>query len=233
MGTALMIADIPENPLQVAAVLEAVTTGKTLTEIESQPEMPSKDIVIHWLLRNPELMQRFTAAREISGYTLEDEALSLLRQKAATGAAKPGDLKAIEMLVQQLRWSAEKRNPQVYARQGVVQVTVPIQINTSLDLAQGPGAGTKEHPDIYELQAVNVTDDPDADAEGKREGEAGTPAKGRRRKTAAQELYAVEHKRKLAREQKQRQRARRRAEAAERAARGSGIGGDSDGAASD
>lgn len=206
MGTELIV--IPENPVQVEAMLELVTTGKSLVEIEATPEMPGKDVMIHWLLRNPGLMQRFTQAREISAYTLEDEALSLLRSKAAAPPAKPGDLKALEMLVAQLRWSAEKRNPQVYAQKGTVQVTVPIQINTSLDLAQGPGAGTKEHPDIYELKAVNEADDPD---------EAGQPAKVKRGATAAQQLAGVEHKRKLAREQKQRQRARRKAEAAARA----------------
>jgi len=204
MGTALIV--IPENPLQVEAVLEAVTTGKSLQEIEALPEMPAKEVVIHWLLRNPGLMQRFTQARELSGYTLEDEALSLLRAKAAAPPAKPADLKAVEMLVQQLRWSAEKRNPQVYARQGVMQVTVPIQINTSLDLAQGPGAGTKEHPDIYELQAVAEVPDP--------EGEAGEPAKKRGRTfTAADALTKEARKKEQRNAERRRWRARRKAKA--------------------
>lgn len=206
MGTALTL--IPENPLQVEAMLECVTTGKSLQEIEALPEMPSKEIVIHWLLRNPGLMQRFTQARELSGYTLEDEALSLLRQKAASGAARPGDLKAVEMLVQQLRWSAEKRNPQVYARQGVMQVTVPIQINTSLDLAQGPGAGTKEHPDIYELQAIAEVPDPEG------LGEAGKPArKGPAPLTAAQVLSGEARKRELRKLERRRWRARKKLKA--------------------
>lgn len=65
-------------------------------------------------------------------------------------------MRATEALASQLRWSAEKRNPQVYAKQQAVNLSVPIQINTSLDMGGSSGTGTAEFPNIYAIEAQTV-----------------------------------------------------------------------------
>ena len=69
----------------------------------------------------------------------------------------------LESYVGQLRWSAAKRNPQVFSERSNVNVTVPIQINTSLPMGgEGIGGGTTDFPNIYELKAdvVREVDEP-------------------------------------------------------------------------
>jgi hypothetical protein len=135
------------------------------------------------LARSPTLQQVFAAARTISGYALEDEALALARAQYQTPGTKE-KLTAARLLVDQLRWSAAKRNPQVFSERAEVKVTVPISIKTTLDLA-GDGAqldgaaGPSGIPNIYELRAEAIDEvevDPDT-ARGAR-ANAGEPPGG-------------------------------------------------------
>lgn len=112
------------------------------------------------LARSPTLQQVFTAARTISGYALEDEALALARVQYQNPGTKE-KLTAARLLVDQLRWSAAKRNPQVFSERAEVKITVPISIKTTLDLS-GDGAqldapgGAGGVPNIYELHAETI-----------------------------------------------------------------------------
>jgi hypothetical protein len=132
-------------------VIERLAVGRSLDEIGAQKGFPSKETFLIWLIQSPPLAQAFAKAREVSGYALEEEALALLRGLKDEVMTAP-KAKAIDMLVQQLRWSAEKRNPSVYSRQNNVNVQIPVQITTSLDLGEmKTGVGTAEFPNIYEL----------------------------------------------------------------------------------
>lgn len=141
------------------AVLEAVVQGKTLEEA---------GVDTAFLLRvakNPDLSVVYAKAREMSSYALEEEALGRLRAAAATPGVSSTALRAIDLLVQQLRWSAIKRNPNVFSDKAAVNVTVPIAIHTSLDLGEGIGSGTKEFPNIYEARVEVVQEVPIADTD--------------------------------------------------------------------
>lgn len=132
-----------------AAVIEAIAQGKSLEEAGVSPA---------FLLRVgnvPGLSVALKVARELSSYALEEEALGRLRAAVTAGTMTNTQLRALDLLVTQLRWSSIKRNPNVFSEKAAVNVTVPIQINTSLDLGAGEvGSGTKEFPNIYEATAV-------------------------------------------------------------------------------
>jgi hypothetical protein len=140
---------------QVYDVCEAVAFGADLEEACQRPGFPSKDLFIGWMMRDPQVALVYQRAREVSAYALEDEALALLRSRVRNPKSAL-DLRAADLLVQQIRWAAAKRNPQVFSEKSAVNVTVPIQINTSLDMGKGGGAGTAEFPNIYEMKAAVV-----------------------------------------------------------------------------
>lgn len=157
--------DSPSDREAALAVCEAIAFGRSMADIERDPALPPRDLFISWLMRDPSLALAFHRAREMSSYVLEDEALELLRGRL-TNPGSSVEIRAADLFVQQLRWSAGKRNPGVYSDKAAVSVTVPVQINTTLDMGPaGPGTGTKEFPNIYELKAelVQELDLPDAD----------------------------------------------------------------------
>lgn len=142
------------DPAVALRVIEALAEGHTLEEI-CQPGtgLPSRAIFRRWVVQNPDLAAAYRAAMEISANSLEEEAL----RAARAVKDKPGDgtnVRATEVYIGQLRWSAERRNPAVYGTRQQVSVRVPIQINTTLDMGKdSEGSGTAEHPDIYKLDA--------------------------------------------------------------------------------
>ena len=140
------------------AVCEAVAFGRELAEIERDPSFPPKDLFLHWVMSDPPLALAFARAREMSAFALEDAALYLLRTKMENGKElTTAEIRAVDLYVQQVRWSATKRNPQVFSDKASVQVVVPIQINTSLDLGKGAESqGTSEFPKIYDLRSEVV-----------------------------------------------------------------------------
>ncbi len=147
---------LPYSPSAAFAVVEQMAFGRTLHEISEMPGMPPVDSFLFWLSQTPDLQLAVEKARQMSAYVMEDEALSLTRR----AVSDPGDtsaLRALELHVKQLQWSSIKRNPQVYSEKSAVSVTVPIQINTSLDLGQDSARkGTTEFPNIYAMRAENV-----------------------------------------------------------------------------
>jgi len=156
---------VPVSQNQVYLVCEAVCYGASLEEACQRPGFPSREVFLGWLMRDPTVAMIYQKAREVSAYSLEDEALALLRERVKTPKSAL-DLRAAEALVQQIRWAASKRNPQVFSEKSAVNVTVPIQINTTLDLGTSPGQGTAEFPNIYALEAqvtqeVETPRDPD------------------------------------------------------------------------
>jgi hypothetical protein len=150
--------ETPVDWRRASAFCEDIAFGKTMTEIELQPGMPPGSLFIKWVLLEPRLQQMFLAAREVSSYGMEDECIALARQLVAD-PKNATHVRAVEVLIGQLKWSATKRNPGVFSDKASVQVTVPIQINTSLDLGkQGESQGTSQFPNIYALRSEVVTE---------------------------------------------------------------------------
>ena len=105
-------------------------------------------------MQNPTLALAFKLSREVSAYALEEEAITRLRRAADDPKSLPhGAMTAISRLVEQLRWSSEKRHPSVYSAKAALNLTVPIQINTSLDMGDGGATSAPGFANIYELKA--------------------------------------------------------------------------------
>lgn len=141
----------PDLALQIC---ERIAEGETLKAICNSEDMPARATFQRWVVQYPELSRAYAAARELSANAFEEEALDIARQLTMEGRDFTSTkIRAFDVAVGQLRWSASRRNPKVYSERGAVQITVPIQINTSLDLGDGGMLGV-EQPDIYQLEAV-------------------------------------------------------------------------------
>jgi hypothetical protein len=117
--------------------------------------MPSKATFLKWVATHPQLREAYEAAQMLSALDMEEEALDLSRAATASSRTQ-NELRAAQMLIEQLRWSATRRDPKKYSDKGNQAVVVPIQITTSLDMASDASiaaGGTPEYPNIYGLTA--------------------------------------------------------------------------------
>ena len=145
--------DTPINPRLAYAYCEEIAFGQTLKQIEQMPGMPPAKVFLSWLMKEPALLRAYMVAREMSGFMMEDEALQLARE-LVEDPQNNQHIRAVEVLINQLKWTAGKRNPQVFSDKAQVNVTVPIQINTTLDMGDTGTQGTPQFPNIYEMRAT-------------------------------------------------------------------------------
>lgn len=154
VGGRFISAYSPEIGLKVC---ERIAEGDTLKDICTIANgMCSRQTFHRWVVIYPELSRAYAAARELSAHALEEEALTMARAISVDKKASSVHVRSFEVAMNQLRWSASRRNPRVYSERGSVQITVPIQINTALDLGDGPAQSSAEHPNIYTLDASMV-----------------------------------------------------------------------------
>ena len=145
-------------------ICERVAAGETITAICYEDEMPNIKTFYKWVANTPNLALAYAAARELSASSMEEEAVLLARKIKRIADDDPkgvtsAQVRAYDIAMQQLRWSAARRDPGRFASRGPVNVTVPVQINTSLDMGKSQSQGTAEFPNIYELEAT--VEDPD------------------------------------------------------------------------
>jgi len=160
------------DPGLALKVCERVAEGETLKALCEAEGMPSRQTFHRWVVSYPELSRAYRAARELSAYSLEEEALNAARE-VKEGDKNSAKVRAFDVYMTQLRWSAAKRNPTVFSEKATVAFTVPIQINTTLDLGGGPEQEFGEHPDIYSLEATIVV--PNEEDPGKKRVRDDTP----------------------------------------------------------
>ena len=148
----------PDLALQIC---EKIAEGETLLAVCKENDMPHRQTFHRWVVNYPEVSRAYSAARELSAYAMEEEALELSRQiRIDPGTSQK--VRAFDISMNQLRWSAMRRNPQVFSEKAALQIIVPIQINTSLNLGDELEAGgTRDHPNIYEIEAkvTNIVED--------------------------------------------------------------------------
>lgn len=214
--------DAPMIPKIAYAYCEQIAFGQTFTEIERLPGMPPAKVFMVWMMKNPQLLRAYMVAREMSGYMMEDEALQLARD-LVEDPQNNQHIRAVEVLINQLKWTAGKRNPQVFSDKSTVNVTVPIQINTSLDMGGDQSQGTPQFPNIYEMRAqVGVEVDTPGGEVVPRKAKRGETKAERAAREAAEAIEArkreerrrrrLENLRKAWRENKRKQRERQRAQ---------------------
>lgn len=143
-------------------VCEHIADGMNLKEALALPGMPTRNTWYRWLMVYPELDKAYQAARELSAQAFEDDMLEITQKlKDPDQAVSDLMLKRYQTALQQLRWSAERRDPRHFGEKKETSVVVPVQINTSLDLGTLGGQSTSEYANVYELKALpkEATDD--------------------------------------------------------------------------
>lgn len=172
-GSVEVAAYDPEIMLRVC---DGIIDGKTIKDICSQPGIVSYGTILRWIVAYPEAARSFQAARELSSYTLDDEALAMVRE-IRDEPGSPQRVRAFDVAVNHMRWVAARRNPRVYSERAAMKITVPIQINTSLDLdADRQGEVGKDGQSVYTIKAENTIELPpkDVTAEEAMVGDPGT-----------------------------------------------------------
>lgn len=162
------------DPRLAIQIIEQIAEGKLLAEICTRENgMPHRNTFMKWVSREPELAQAYMAARELSAMTMEEEAIDVSRKLLADpGTAQR--VSAANTLINQLRWSASRRDPKQFGDRAATQITVPIHITTSLDMGGG-GGSVAELPDIYTIDLT--PEEPKGLPEEPGRGRAGIPRK--------------------------------------------------------
>ena len=136
-------------------IVERLAAGDLLRDICADPGMPHWTTFHRWVVLSPPLARAYHAARELSAQAFEEEAIGMARTIKET--QKDGtQVRAFEVAMNQLRWSAARRDPGRFGDKTNVSVRVPIQINTSLNLGEDTVTSTVEYPNIYTLEATVV-----------------------------------------------------------------------------
>ena len=104
-----------------------------------------------WVINNPDLAKALSAARQLSAASFEEEALDAARE-IKLHQRDGTQVRAFEVLLQQLRWSAERRDPAQFGTKAPVSIKVPITINTTLAMGS-LGTSEGDSKNIYNLAA--------------------------------------------------------------------------------
>lgn len=152
------------DPNTALIIVERIANGETLTDIcRTSPHMPQPATFRRWAANNPDLAQALIAAIIISASSLEEEALNTARAIALL--PKDGvHVQAAKVKLEQLRWSAERRDPTKFGVRSQINVKVPIQINTTMDLGQEKG--NVAEGGIYTIEATQAASIEDASKGG-------------------------------------------------------------------
>lgn len=140
-------------------ICELVAEGRTLKSICAQPDMPHPATVRRWVVNFPEAAAAMVAAREISAFELEEEALGLAQRLASTEKFDRDKIRSFEVAMNQYRWSAGKRNPRVFSDKLPPSFSIGVQITTPLDIGGDSG---KEIEGVYTIEAMVPQGEEDA-----------------------------------------------------------------------
>lgn len=141
------------EPELMLRIVEEIARGELITDIVTAAWAPTLATIMQWVMNIPEAARAFYAAREISGIMFEEKAL----KNAVDILGDPGSaqkVRAAGLLIDQLRWSASRRNPKLFGDTAKQTVVVPVQINTTLALGDNGASGTEEFPNIYQIDAT-------------------------------------------------------------------------------
>lgn len=157
-AAALKAASTEQAQKTALVIVERIASGETLRSISKEDGMPSAATFLRWAHDNNALGKAYLAARELSATLLEEEALDLGRELIdIVDSVNAPAVAAFNAAMNQLRWSASKRDPGSFGDKQTVNVRVPISINTTLNLgADGEQSGGSNIPDVYtiDLEAV-------------------------------------------------------------------------------
>jgi len=136
-------------------IVERIARGETVVSITAEKGMPSQSAFYRWVTLYPELQKALEAARELSAGSMEEEALGLARAIVLNHGSNT-KVRAFDVAMGQLRWSATRRDPARFGEKAQMHVRVPIQIITPLQLTPGKEGdlpAVNQQVNIYSLSA--------------------------------------------------------------------------------
>lgn len=141
--------------------LELYVTGLPWTKMKALGGYNWPDFS-RMMTKYPDLGKAYQEARRISAHSFEDKALELADKLAGEHNYTGTGVRAVEVAMNQYRWSAARRNPTEYAEAGAnkVSLVVPIQINSSLNLAEPGAKETVRETDAYQFAAEVIAAEP-------------------------------------------------------------------------
>lgn len=144
------------TPQESDQLFEGIVLGRTLHQLEKALGIKAERL-LSLIRRDEGAALGFKEAREVSAFVIEDEVTEKLRLNAEEPASAVQN-NALKLWADHMRWVAERRNAAIYSGKAPVNVSVPIQIVTSLDLGQ-----QKTLEGVYDLTATSITEIPAAD----------------------------------------------------------------------
>ncbi len=146
------------SPELALRICEHVASGQTLKEVCTGTGMPNRTSFWRWVMLYKDVAVAYQAARELSAQALEEEALTMARRLSAPNNFSTVKVRAFDIAMQQLRWSATRRDPSKYGQKAKETITVPIQINTTLDLGGANADGQGIYTIVAEIVPPTGTD---------------------------------------------------------------------------
>lgn len=142
-------------------IVVEVASGRTLREVcQKGSGFITSTTFRRWAIEHPDLQRAFKEALAMSAGVFEEEAIDEAR-RLANRSLTPQDVAAYRALSEQLRWSASRRDPSMFGDTAKIQIKVPVQINTILDLGQeGIAKKSSGTENIYEITSQPVIDVP-------------------------------------------------------------------------
>jgi hypothetical protein len=137
--------------LPIEEILRGIRAGRSLKQIEEALGVSAVDF-LEATAADEGLNIRFKAAQAISAYSLGAELMQLAREnyEAPQSAVKNN---ALKLYMDVLQKEMDARNPAVFSGKAPINVSVPIQITTTLDMG-----GQKTIEGVYDLTASVVHD---------------------------------------------------------------------------
>jgi hypothetical protein len=154
------------DPGLALRVCEEIAEGKFLSDVLKMDGLPCRATWYRWCMLYPDLKTMYETARAISAEGFEEDLLARAKEMLHGGIVGLTALRLdeIKTAMTQLRWSAARRDPSKFAERPAVQLAIPIQINTSLDLEGKLGGGGT--PNVYSISVTrDVAEAEDAEVE--------------------------------------------------------------------
>lgn len=141
------------DEMMALKICENIASGLTLKELCELDDMPNIVTVYKWLSLYPPFFDAFHRAKEISALSLEEEALLMARELKGPNDFTGVKVQAYNIAMQQLRWSASRRNPGQYGQKALDGGgKVSITITSSLNIAQDGQPPTDNAKSIYTIE---------------------------------------------------------------------------------
>lgn len=141
------------DPAIALRICERVAEGGLIKDIcapDNPDGLPHRATFYRWLTTYPDVKRAFDAARKISAAGFEEEAIEAAFD-VRNVPGSPTKVAANRAFMEQMRWSAGKRDANTYSDRANAVAMVPIQIVTSLDLGQEGAEQAHSDNDIYTI----------------------------------------------------------------------------------